>query len=469
MNHRTDSDLLRDYARNGSESAFAEVVGRHIALVHSVALRVVVDAHLAEDVTQATFTVLAREARHLTDRTFLSSWLHRTASNQAANLVRGEMRRRAREQEAYAMQTLPPESDPAWKQIAPMLDDALNRLAEADRAVIFLRFFEKKTAADIASALKLSEEAAQKRVTRALERLRGLLAGGGAVLSTVTLTTLITTQAVVAAPIGLLTSVSAAALAGGTVAGGITITTLKLIIMSKLKVSAVSALLVAAIATPLVFQHQRVTKLRAENVVHAQQASDLRDENAKLTVQLANGKQREEISAAQLSELIRLRGEVGSLRRDSQESARLRARPQPQVERAATPPPDEAVKKFEEQRTMTVSALKQVGLQLRILQRNNNAQAVVTADGSLDSSLIARSHPSFDLKQVEMLVSEPSELRRLLKEAPETIIARTQPIATPDGKWLRVYSLADGSVHQRSTENANEAFDGKWKASQISR
>jgi hypothetical protein len=107
--------------------------------------------------------------------------------------------------------------------------------------------------------------------------------------------------------------------------------------------------------------------------------------------------------------------------------------------------------------------LKQVGLQLRILQRNNVAQSAVTADGSLDSALIARSHPSFDLKQVEMLVSEPAELRRLLKEAPETIIARTQPIATPDGKWLRVYSLADGSVHQRSSENPSEALDGKWQ------
>jgi RNA polymerase sigma factor (sigma-70 family) len=320
VNQQTDSGLLRDYAENASEAAFVELVSRHIGLVYSVALRVVVDTHLAEDVTQATFAILAREARHLAGRAFLSSWLHRTASNQAANLVRGEMRRRAREQEAYTMQVVPTESTPDWKQVAPLLDAALNKLAEADRAVIFLRFFEKKTAADIAAALNLSEDAAQKRVSRALDRLRGLFSGQGAALSTTTLATLIAAQAVVATPIGLSTSVSAAALAGGTVGGGITVTALKLVIMSKLKISAVSALLVAAVATPLVIQHQRLTRLHQENqslLEQVRQAGDLRGENEKLSTQLADAKQRRGLSEAQLAELLRLRGEVGLLWRDS--------------------------------------------------------------------------------------------------------------------------------------------------------
>ncbi len=272
VNQRTDSELLRDYIERRSESAFAELVNRHVALVYSVALRVVVDAHLAEDVTQTTFTILAREARHLAGRALLSSWLHRTASNQAAKLVRGEMRRRAREQEAYAMQTVPTESDSDWKRIAPMLDAALNKLAEADRAVILLRYFERKSAKEIGGALQLSEEAAQKRVARALERLRGLLSGQGAALTTTSLATLVGTQAVVAAPLGLSTSVSAAALASGTLAGGITISTLKLILMSKLKISAASALVVAGIATPLVLQHQTVTRLRLGNPALQRQA-----------------------------------------------------------------------------------------------------------------------------------------------------------------------------------------------------
>jgi RNA polymerase sigma factor (sigma-70 family) len=329
VNERTDSDLLHDYAENGSESAFAELVNRHIALVYSAALRVVVDAHLAEDVTQGTFAILAKEARHLVARVFLSSWLHRTASNLASKLVRGEMRRRAREQEAYAMQMLPPESDPDWKRLAPLLDANLNELAEADRTVILLRFFEKKTAREIGSALKLSEEAAQKRVVRALNRLRGLLASQGVGLSTTTLAALITSQAIVAAPIGLTTSVSTAALVGGSVAGGITLTTLKLIVMSKLKVSAVSALVVAGVATPVVLQHQTVTGLREENGAlreQSRQVNVLRGENEKLSGDLLEARRSQSLTRAQLSELLRLRGEVGPLRRDSQDLAQLRAR-----------------------------------------------------------------------------------------------------------------------------------------------
>ncbi len=329
MNERTDSDLLRGYAENNSEAAFTELVNRHIALVYSVALRVVVDTHLADDVTQATFAILATEARHLAGRAFLSSWLHRTAFNQAAKLVRGEMRRRAREQEAYAMQTLPPESDLDWTRITPLLDAALNKLAEADRAVILLRYFEKKTAREIAAELKLSEEAAQKRVARALERLRGLLAGQGVCVSAVALGALITTQAVAAVPTGLSASVTVAALAGGTAVGGITLTTLKLIVMSKLKVCAVSALVVAGVASPLVLQHQTVTRLREENGAlqeQARKANVLRGDNEKLSGQLSDARQSQSLTKAQLTELLRLRGEVGPLRRDSQELARLRAK-----------------------------------------------------------------------------------------------------------------------------------------------
>jgi RNA polymerase sigma factor (sigma-70 family) len=328
VNERADNELLRDYAERRSESAFAELVSRHLELVYSVALRVVVDAHLAEDVTQTTFAILAREARHLTGRALLSSWLHRTASNQAAKLVRGEMRRRAREQEVYAMQTVTTESEPDWKRIAAMLDAALNKLAESDRAVILLRYFERKTATEIGDVLKLSEEAAQKRVGRALDRLRGLLAGQGAALSTATLATMMATQGVIAAPLGLSTSVSATALAAGTVAGGITISTLKLILMSKLKVSAVGALVVASVATPLVLQHQTVTRLRDENRAlqeQARQVNVLRGESEILSKQLIDARQSQALNKAELSELLRLRGEVGPLRRDSQALAKLRA------------------------------------------------------------------------------------------------------------------------------------------------
>jgi RNA polymerase sigma factor (sigma-70 family) len=323
---RPDIELIREYAENGSDSAFTELTRRHINLVYSTARRVVVDPHLAEDVTQATFTALASSARGLLDRPTLAPWLHRTASNLAANLVRGEMRRRAREKEAFAMQTTP-DSDSDWTQLAPVLDAALNELAEPDRVLLVLRFFEKQSSREIATVLRLSDEAAQKRVQRALERLRSQLLRNRVALSTATIGAVLTGQAVTAAPAGLATSVSAMALASAATAGGIAWTTTQFLIMTKLKWAAASAAVIAAVATPLILQQQNITRLREENQAlrtTAQQAATLRDESENLAKQLDSQRQNQTLSKSQLTELMRLRNEIGPLRRDSQDLARLR-------------------------------------------------------------------------------------------------------------------------------------------------
>src|SRR5689334_1949237 len=138
------------------------------------------DSHLAEDVSQGVFVALAQNARQLADRPVLSGWLHRTTQNLAANIVRSDVRRRAREQEAVAMNELfSTESDALWDHIAPHLDTALGELSETDRDVVLLRYFQRKSARDIAQALGVSEEAAQKRVNRAVERLREFFAKRG--------------------------------------------------------------------------------------------------------------------------------------------------------------------------------------------------------------------------------------------------------------------------------------------------
>src|SRR6185369_549385 len=111
-------ELLREYAEHRSDAAFAELVRRHVDLVYSAALRMVCDAHLAEDVTQAVFLAVAKSARDLADRPVLSGWLHRTAQNLAANVVRSDVRRRAREQEAAVMnELLSAEADAGWEHI----------------------------------------------------------------------------------------------------------------------------------------------------------------------------------------------------------------------------------------------------------------------------------------------------------------------------------------------------------------
>jgi len=166
---------LREFASRKSEAAFAELARRHVDLVYSAALRMVCDAHLAQDVTQGVFIALAQSARQLADRPVLSGWLHRTAQNIASNTVRSEVRRRAREEKAVAMnELLGNEPDATWEMISPQLDAALGELDEADRDALMLRYFERKSAREMAAILGTSEEAAQ-----IVADLRKELAGDG--------------------------------------------------------------------------------------------------------------------------------------------------------------------------------------------------------------------------------------------------------------------------------------------------
>jgi len=120
MDSRTDQELLREYAGEASEAAFSELVQRYIDLVYSAALRLVGNTHLAEDVSQKVFLALAQNAEQLADRAVLPGWLHGAARNLSANAIRSEVRRRAREQEAAAMnELLGPEPEPVWESVAP--------------------------------------------------------------------------------------------------------------------------------------------------------------------------------------------------------------------------------------------------------------------------------------------------------------------------------------------------------------
>jgi RNA polymerase sigma factor (sigma-70 family) len=233
-----DMTLVREFATNQSEPAFAALVERHIALIHSAALRQVGDAHLAEEITQAVFIILARKAASLGAKTILSAWLYRTTRYAAADALRTRRRRQAREQEAYMQSTLNEPQEDAWAQLAPLLDDALAELGETDRTALVLRFFENKTAREIAVAMRMKEAGAQKRVARALEKLRALFVKRGVALTATVIAGAVAANSVQAAPAGLAVKVSVVAANGTAVTTSIATLvkgTLKIMTYAKLK------------------------------------------------------------------------------------------------------------------------------------------------------------------------------------------------------------------------------------------
>ena len=210
-----DAELLRRYAATRAEAAFVELVRRHLDGVYSAALRRVGgDTHLAEDVAQQVFVALAQKAGQLSGHPVLAGWLHAATRHEAAHVVRHERRRKAREQEAQTMHDMNSETAPEadWSRVAPVLDEALDRLSETERTAVLLRFVERRPFGEIADALRLTEDAARMRVNRALDKLRGLLARRGVASTAAALSLALTNHVVAAAPASLASAVTGASL-----------------------------------------------------------------------------------------------------------------------------------------------------------------------------------------------------------------------------------------------------------------
>src|SRR3989442_1661312 len=261
MQTKTDAQLLREYAGTGSEAAFGELVGRHADLVYSAALRQVIEPDLARDVAQSVFTDLARKAKSLSGDVLLVGWLYRSTRFAALSLLRNERRRQNRERQAMQLLDSPRESSPDWDRIRPVLDEAMANLGDADRDALVLRFFENEDLRAVGAALGTSDDAAQKRVTRALEKLRAFLLRRGVTLSSAALATALTGSAVQAAPAALAGAISAAVLAGAAAAAaGSTFNLLNLMSITKLKAGLLSAAVVVGAGAPVVVQQQTVSR-----------------------------------------------------------------------------------------------------------------------------------------------------------------------------------------------------------------
>ena len=222
----SDSELLQQFVRDGSEGAFTELVHRHVNLVYSAAMRQVgPDVSAAADVTQSVFTDLARKARQLTRHPTLTGWLYSSTRLAAAQQRRSESRRLARETAAHAMSQLlsSDASEPDWNRLRPVLDEAMHDLNEADRQAVLLRFFEQRPLSEIGARLGLSENTARMRVERALDKLHAALTKRGITSTTAALGATLAAHAVGAVPVGLVERIAPAARSGAATAaaGGV--------------------------------------------------------------------------------------------------------------------------------------------------------------------------------------------------------------------------------------------------------
>ncbi|MBI5383610.1 MAG: sigma-70 family RNA polymerase sigma factor [Verrucomicrobia bacterium] len=263
----TDLELLKRYARDRAEDTFAEIVRRHLALVYSAALRQVRSPQLAEEVAQSAFADLARNAHRLAPDTILTAWLYQVTRRTAIDVVRREARRQLREQIATEMNALNASGTgvpSVWNDIEPLLDEAMHALDETDRAAVLLRYFEHKSAREMAQTLGISDDAAQKRVSRAVERLREFFAKHGVTTSASGLVVAISANAVQAAPAGLAITISTAAtLAGVTIAATATATATKAIAMTTLQKTLIAAALAASVGTGI-YQARQSSLWRAQ-------------------------------------------------------------------------------------------------------------------------------------------------------------------------------------------------------------
>jgi hypothetical protein len=261
--------------------------------------------------------------------------LYEVTRRKAVDIVRREARRQSREQIATEIHAMNASSD--WTQIEPLLEEAMDTLDHTDRAAILLRYFENKSLREVGQALGTSEDAAQKRVSRAVERLREQFGKGGAGVTATALVAVLSAQAVQAAPAGLALTVTSSAAAATIAAASTTAIAAKTIAMTTLQKTVVAAALVAAAGVGI-YQARRNSNLQNE-------MESLRKQHAPLTAQLQQfQRERDDASnslvalqtenqqlksAHKSAEVLKLRGEVGKLRQQNADAqTQLKGSPQ---------------------------------------------------------------------------------------------------------------------------------------------
>ena len=464
MAELNDMVLLAEYGRLESEEAFANLVKRHVDLVYSIALRHVhVPAH-AEEITQAVFIILARKAGNLGHLQVLEGWMHETTRLTALNFLRGERRRQFREQEAYMESSLQTQPDTdAWKSFAPLLDEAMAQLNSKDRDSLILRFFKDRSVREVADAMGLKENAAQQRILRAVEKLRSFFSRRGVVVPAAAVTAAITAHSVQAAPGSLAISVTAVAVAKGTVASTSTLIlikgALKTMAWTKFQSTIAAGVIALSLAAPFLLQQTASAKLRAVDESLQQQAakaSSLKSENDRLSRAAAGAL----LSEEQLADLQKLRAEMAALQPEAESAATVRA----ENSRLQHDAPLKGPMQLKEEIMAKMSFNKDLLFSFHRYADQHNGQFPTNFDDAasfLDDA--AKNQTRFSSDQFEIVFTgSPSSITNpqdviMLREKDAFSTANTE---NPKGGWAKIYGFVDGHVIvQHEPENDFTAFE----------
>jgi RNA polymerase sigma factor (sigma-70 family) len=347
----SDLELLHRYARQGSEESFTALVRRHLDLVYSAALRQVRQPQLAQEVAQSVFIELSRSADRMKPDSILSAWLYEVTRRRAIDVVRRETRRQLREQIACEMTDMNSTTSD-WTQIEPLLDEAMEALDDLDRSAILLRYFQNKSLREVGETLGTSDDAAQKRVSRAIERLREFFSKRKVTVGAAGLTAALSASAVQAAPLGLGATISAAAvLSGAAMHTATTIGVTKAIAMTTIQKALIAATITATLGTGI-YEASRASGLE-------DRVQTLQQQLEPLSEQLRQARQERESAADKLAALQQeneqLRGEAVRLRSDSQALAQVKA----EDEAAAKDPSQTAMVSWLERVDKLTQSMKQ--------------------------------------------------------------------------------------------------------------
>jgi len=466
-----DTELLRRYVEERSESAFGELVREHLNPVYSAALRETGgDGALAEDVSQAVFTELARKSPRLLGHPCLAAWLYTSVRRFAANWRRAERHRRQREEEAQSMNESLSEDSPSevWQQIRPELDDALHQLKETDRAALVLRFLEERTLSEVGARLGLDENAARMRVDRALDKLRGLLARRGITSTASGLAAALAAGVLIPAPAALAATITGAALASGAVAGSTLLTLVDLMNITTVKAALLGVVIVAGLAAPA-WQQTRLQRARAQNARLQAQATEvaaLRAEVARLRgletnqagevgrvrgvdADRAEVEQLRQWKAQTQRELLRLRGMAGVARRANLEAETLRAQLTGQTKGAgaglASGPMNDLTKMMMEQRVEGQLSRMTATLHLTPEQVQSARDILLRQAQVMSAGIQQGMSGQFDMDKITSLAKDAGD--------PD---AQIQALLTPEQKAdYKSYKQEDAAYNARQAANVD--------------